>query len=460
MVSATDSTPTSNPQFRRLRRRLLLSYLGVILGVTGISAIAVYQMVAQNLYRQVDSRLLTVAQTAAKSLALVKHEYREYEEQEDKDFSETGMQPNFNHPEYSRFLNIATVTLPDGDVGVEWFDESSLLLIREGNLFPDEALQATQSRYGQYFQEKANRSLVFPVFLLTEAEERELTGYVRATESLQSVEQELSRLRWGLAAGGILALGLAGMGSFLLTNQALYPIEQSFEKLRQFTADASHELRSPLAAIKTAVFLLQGDTPDRPQAIAIIDSATQQMKALVEDLLLLARLDRQNANTHRDRIPIPLDEILEDILDEIDNQALEKQIAIKAEIAPNMMIMGHGTLLKRIFVNLIENALQYTPKGGKITVTLEAGDRQAWVRIQDTGIGIPSEQLPYIFDRFWRADQARDRRMGGMGLGLAIAQSLAIAHGGKIAVTSQPQIGSCFQVRLPLIHPSLEKTSR
>lgn len=457
MALVTDSTPTSNPQFRRLRRRLLLSSLGVILGVTGISAIAVYQMVAQNLYRQVDSRLLTVAQTAAKSLALVKHEYREYEEDwddDDEDDLKTQMQPRFEHPEYSRFLNIATVTLPNGNLGVEWFDERGQLLISEGNLFPDRSLQPTQSSYGQYFQEKANRSLVFPVFLLEEREKRELTGYIRATESLQGIEKELSRLRWGLAAGGILALGLAGIGSFLLTNQALYPIEQSFEKLKQFTADASHELRSPLAAIKTAVFLLQGDTLDRPQAIATIDSATQQMKALVEDLLLLARLDRQNPHGDRDRIPIPLDEILEDILDEIDTQAQQNQIAIKAEIAPNVTIMGHGTLLKRIFVNLIENAIQYTPKGGKITVMLEGGDRQAWVMVQDTGIGIPPEQLPYIFDRFWRADKARDRRGGGMGLGLAIAQNLAIAHGGKITVTSQLQVGSCFQVRLPIV-PSL-----
>ncbi|MEC4803795.1 MAG: HAMP domain-containing sensor histidine kinase [Jaaginema sp. PMC 1079.18] len=454
MVLGTGLIPTSNPQFRRLRRRLLLSYLGVILGVTGISAIAVYQMVAQSLYQQVDDRLLTVAQTGAKSLALVKHEYREHEEdgfEAEDDEPETEKQPNRNSSKYSRFLNIATVPLPNRALGVEWFDEQGKLLIREGNLFPAGLFVPIQSRYGDYSQENGNRSLIFPVFLLESQNKRELAGYIRATESLQGIEQELSRLRWGLSLGGVLALFLAGIGGIMLTNQALRPIEQSFEQLRQFTADASHELRSPLTAIKAAVFLLQNrDGEDRHNAIATIDSATAQMKILVEDLLLLARLDRDRHTPHLDWIDLPLDEILEDILNAITAPAQQKQIGIQAEIAPNLTVKGQGALLKRVFVNLIENALHYTPKGGKITVRSYQSDRQAWVSIQDTGIGIAPEQLPHIFDRFWRGDKARDRRKGGMGLGLAIAQSLAIAHNGQITVTSQPNIGSCFQVRLPL----------
>jgi OmpR-family two-component system manganese-sensing sensor histidine kinase len=456
MVSGTGSIPTSNPQFRRLRRRLLVSYLGAIVVVTGTSAIAVYQMVAHNLYQQVDNHLLTLAQTAAKSLALVKHEYREYEddwEEDDEDRDATEKRQSA-HPEYSRFLNIDTVSLPNDDRGVEWFDERGQLLIREGTLFPNWAFSANKSRYGKYFQQNGSRSLVFPVFLVTENQNRELAGYVRATESLQAIEQELERLRWGLSLGGVLALILAAIGGILLTNQALQPIEQSFEQLRQFTADASHELRSPLAAIKTSIFLLNRDrdrvSADNQTAIATIDSAAQQMKVLVEDLLLLARLDRHSNPQQLDGIEIPLDEILEDLLDEIESQAHQRQITINAKITANIYIRGHGVLLKRIFANLLENALQYTPKGGTIAITLKRVDRLAFASIQDTGIGITAAQLPHIFERFWRADKARDRREGGIGLGLAIAQSLAITHGGKITVTSQLGAGSCFLVRLPL----------
>lgn len=119
--------------------------------------------------------------------------------------------------------------------------------------------------------------------------------------------------------------------------------------------------------------------------------------------------------------------------------------------------MGDSAQLSRLFSNLLENALQYTPEGGSVTLTLHQQNRYAIVSVRDTGIGLAPEQIAHVFDRFWRADKARSRREGGTGLGLAIAAAIAKHHGGKITVTSELDVGSCFQVRLPLMH--LEKTT-
>ena len=113
--------------------------------------------------------------------------------------------------------------------------------------------------------------------------------------------------------------------------------------------------------------------------------------------------------------------------------------------------MGDKAQLSRLFSNLLENALQYTPEGGKVSLTLSKHNRFALVKVRDTGIGISPEQIPKVFDRFWRADKARSRREGGTGLGLSIVQTIAQRHGGKITVTSEVNVGSCFEVRIPIL---------
>jgi hypothetical protein len=240
-----------------------------------------------------------------------------------------------------------------------------------------------------------------------------------------------------------------------LTRQATRPIERSFQKLKQFTADASHELRSPLTAIKTSVEVMQSHPerihPADVKKMMAIASATNQMTRLVEDLLLLARMDTTPDHISREWTPIPLNELLEDLLDGFEIQAEEQDIALKADLPQIEPVMGDSAHLTRLFSTLLQNALHYTPPGGKVELTLQGDDDFAIISVQDTGIGIASEDLPFVFDRFWRADRARSQRSGGLGLGLAIAQSIAQQHGGDITVTSQPNSGTRFEVRLPLV---------
>jgi signal transduction histidine kinase len=184
--------------------------------------------------------------------------------------------------------------------------------------------------------------------------------------------------------------------------------------------------------------------------LSAIAQATEQMTHLVEDLLFLARVDNANLENSSDRtanlLLIPLDELLEDLLEFLEPQIIAKEINLQVSLEA-ISIRGEASQLRRLFINLLENAIAYTPNGGKITVDLQQRDRLVSVAITDTGLGITPEDLPYIFERFWRADRARTWRAGGSGLGLAIAKAIAQSHGGNITVNSQIGMGSCFSVK-------------
>jgi len=340
--------------------------------------------------------------------------------------------------------------------GVEWFDEEQNLLIQEGALTIKWSLSENLQRSSKIVQRKNIRTLVFPVYYLPpRSETPELSGYIRASHVTAVLDIQLERLRWGLAAGGVIALGFALLGGLWLTEQSLKPIEQSFTRLKQFTADASHELRSPLTVIKSSISVLQSHPeridPSDKNKINAIAEASDRMKHLVEDLLLLARLDGSVAIVSVEKIPIPLDEVLEDTIEFARAEAEREQIALESRLQPDVWVLGEGQQLQRVFANSIENALQYTPAGGKVRVSLLANLQEAIVSVEDTGIGIAPEELPCIFDRLWRSDRARAARQEGTGLGMAIAQALVRLHGGKIEVTSEVGVGSCFQIVLPVL---------
>ncbi|MGL4882530.1 MAG: sensor histidine kinase, partial [Waterburya sp.] len=283
---------------------------------------------------------------------------------------------------------------------------------------------------------------------------KQLEGYVRANQVTEEIEAVLTRLRWGLGIGGIGVVGLTGLGGIWLTKQSIKPIEQSFQQLQQFTADAAHELRSPLAAIKTSVQVMEC-YPERlhPQdrkKIAAIASSTNHTIRLVEDLLLLARMDSVGYIETHTWVEVSVTEILEDLLELFQSSAQEKNILLESNLPSNVMLKGDGAELARLFRNILENALQYTSSGGKVSVTMSREGQNIHIEIEDTGVGIAPEHLASIFDRFWRADQARSRRSGGMGMGLAIAMAIAQRYQGRILVTSQLGTGSCFLVKLPI----------
>lgn len=235
-------------------------------------------------------------------------------------------------------------------------------------------------------------------------------------------------------------------------NGMLERLEQAFRRITQFTADASHELRTPVALMRTrAEIVLRRSRSEEEyrETLRQILEDLQRTSVLIENLMLLARADSGAQALERARLNMV--ESLQEACLEGRALAQSKQISLQAELpeAP-VWVNGDASSLLRLFLILLDNAVKYTPPRGRITVSLNSNPGCAVAEVRDTGLGISAEDLPHIFERFFRADPARSRQTGGAGLGLAIGKWIAEAHGGTVNAQSKPGEGSVFQVRIPL----------
>jgi signal transduction histidine kinase len=427
-----------SPEFRALCIRILLSYLGTMAAVIGIFTFVVYNLYTRSLYSQLDEQLQTLAEAASQNLpALLKN-------------PRAIARPIPATVDNDGDLDLPWQDLRESAQSVEWFDPQRRIIGKAGRYLPNTPLKI-QSRI---HQGKDLRQLILPVYAAASSapSQQTLQGYIRVSTSIAEVEEDSGRLLQVLSLGGAIAILLIAITGSWLTQRSVQPIERGVLKLQQFTADASHELRSPITAIRTAVQVMQSH-PDRihpadENKLTAIASATYQMSELIEDLLLLARSDNPVIS---DRLAIPIDELLEDLVIALQPQAIAKGITLTLHPTPEVRVQADATSMRRLFSNLLENALQYTPSGGSVNVELIVQSAIALTRVSDTGIGIAPEQMPWVFHRFWRAEQARSHRQTGAGLGLALAEAIAQSHSGEITVTSQLGIGSCFSVKLPLL---------
>ena len=236
-------------------------------------------------------------------------------------------------------------------------------------------------------------------------------------------------------------------------NAMLARLEVSFSGLRRFTADASHELKTPLtvlrADIERAMTTRQGATE---QLVALEEALqeTTRMANLVESLLTLARADEGRFDLHRE--VVPLEPLVRDVAETANILGEEAGITVTLGAIAAVSVGGDVVRLRQLFLNVITNAIKYTAKGGSVELSLTLADGRAQFAVKDTGIGIAGADLPFIFDRFWRVDRARTRvERGGVGLGLAISQWIAQAHGGSILVSSRLGRGSTFTVSIPAV---------
>lgn len=233
-------------------------------------------------------------------------------------------------------------------------------------------------------------------------------------------------------------------------NDMLGRLEQAFAQSRRFAADAAHELRTPLAALRgTIEVALRGDrSPDEyRQVLASSLEEAERLIRLSEDLLLFSRA---LAAPEPGRALVDLEALLLDVFDVGARLGQAAGVSVRIETAAPALVQGDATALRRALLNLVENAVKYTPGGGKVELSLVAGDGTATLAVSDTGIGVDAADAEVIFEPFVRLDAARSRDTGGAGLGLAIARSIIVAHRGTISVESRPGSGSCFSIRLPL----------
>ncbi|MEO6457227.1 MAG: ATP-binding protein [Chloroflexia bacterium] len=320
----------------------------------------------------------------------------------------------------------------------------------------------------------------------------QVAGWVQAAQSLENVKDTLEAFRAQLLLGIPLVLLLAGIGGYFLANRALRPIdhitrtaqitgagdlsrriayvgaadevgrlartfdqmlerlEDSFERERRFSGDAAHELRTPLTALKGQIEVALNRPRSLPEYENTLRGLSLQVDRLIRlsnALLFLSRSD-QNRLSWEPAL-LNLGDLLAAIIEQIQPLAQEKGLTLSADIPPELPFYGDTDHLVRLFLNLLDNAVKYTPEGGEIHVLAEQDADGVEVKIHNSAPDISTEHLPYVFDRFYRVESDRSSETGGTGLGLAIAREVARLHHGDISVQSEPGQGTTFIVSLP-----------
>jgi signal transduction histidine kinase len=256
-------------------------------------------------------------------------------------------------------------------------------------------------------------------------------------------------LSFGIAAFGALFLFAAG-GSFL-TGKSIEPVERTMNYMRRFMADAAHELRTPLTVLRSrAEVALARDAAPSPSrdALLAIEREAARLGRIVEDLLLLARSDA--GATAPPLQAVFLDDVVSDAVSAASPLAERGGVSLRLDQFEEARVMGDSALLHQLVMILVDNAIKFTPEGGSVDVSVTRGADGALLSVCDTGAGIPAEQLPHVFERFFRGDASRARGEGA-GLGLSIAQWIADVHGAKIGMQSEPGRGTTVEVRFPVV---------
>ena len=238
---------------------------------------------------------------------------------------------------------------------------------------------------------------------------------------------------------------------------------KKLEQVRKdFVANVSHELKTPVTSIKGfAETLLDGAMNERETLhsfLQIIQKESDRLQSLIYDLLELSRIEREGFQLTIERVD--LHQIVHDVLHTLEKNAAKKRISLAYENGRSCIIEGDRLRIQQILFNLVTNAISYTPPRGKVTVTLSEENDHVKLSVNDTGIGIEKEEIPRIFERFYRVDKARSRNSGGTGLGLAIVKHLVDAHKGDIVVDSELGKGSCFTVLLPKKYPRFKEFTK
>lgn len=260
----------------------------------------------------------------------------------------------------------------------------------------------------------------------------------------------ITNLIYTFSIVALVMLAVIYLTSRYFANRSIEPVREAFDKQKQFIADASHELKTPLAVINTNadVLLANSDETIRSQSkwLQHIKSETERMKTLTNDLLYLTQMD--DARGLMIFVPFDLSEAVESVILTMEAVIFEKELSFTYDIEPRLTVTGSSEQIKQVVMILLDNAIKYTNPRGSIHLSLKKQHNHLLLRVTNTGEGIAPEHLDNIFDRFYRVDASRSRKHGGYGLGLAIAKSIVEQHKGKISVKSVPNEKTTFDVQL------------
>jgi heavy metal sensor kinase len=465
---------------RSFRFRLTAWYVGLVAALLVLSGVFVYVELKRFLEANLREALSKESQTIGEALL------REVDKT-GEDYVVHEMEEHFAPRITGRFLR---VTRSDGS------------LLYQSSPPQDHAFEPSQipkvslTEPSQWREERASSGSPLLLYSMPFQSQSGNSYLIQAGAPYEQVERVLRQLLISFGVAFPLIVGVAVAGGYLLLNRATRPLnqiadtaeritsrnlnerlptpatgdeleklavslnrmmgrlEEAFHHINRFSADASHEIRTPLAILRGElehVIQSTGLPRDTRESLGSALEETERLSKIVEQLLEMSRLEAGETLSGRTRFDFA--ELTRTTVDQMRLLAEEKNLTLRFEGNQCLEIDGDNIRVRQVVVNLIDNAIKYTPARGSITVTSFRHDARAIVEVADTGIGIPAEAASHIFERFYRVDKARSRQMGGTGLGLAIAKSICLAHGGGVTLKSTSGEGTVFRVELPLDLP-------
>jgi signal transduction histidine kinase len=416
--------------FQQARWKLTLWFAGTVAVIFGVIGIAIFASAGKALFDGVDSDLEARAQREV--------------------LGPLAGQPL--NPEAQGILQVATA----GGYFYAITDQNGVLVkstsnVEAGGLAPVAELPDAANGNTEYINTKSTDGDDLRVYVVPVETRRGDTLYLQVGRSTEPERRALRQLLLILVAGGGAGLALAMAGGFWLSDRALKPIRTAMDKQKEFVADASHELRTPLALIRANAEILkrEGYKPVESNIESVDDIIleTDRLAALVTQMLTLARAETDQPPQF---VPVDLNGLAQDTAREMRLLAEQRDISIAVDAGDETIVSGDPLRLRELITILLDNSLKYSEEGAAVTVRVRPDSGRAVLKVTDTGRGIPTEAMPKLFDRFYRADKARSREMGGSGLGLSIAKWIADVHKGTIGIESIPGQGTTVTVGLPL----------
>lgn len=407
----------------RLRLRLTLGYVGIFAAILILlGSVAVFGFYLE-LTRQEDELLAREAEAQAANL--LGNERREVLSDGSASFSWVALDPDGSIIESDQVAG--NLGLPDTELARTALEENTVV---------SETIRGEDRRV---------RAVSMPMY-----ESGELVGVIQYARSLSAVHGAVRGLVLVLLPLGVGALGLAAIGGQFMAARAVVPVRQTFERQRSFVADASHELKTPLALIRADAEVIGrglSDPEDKELADDLL-SETDRMNGMLSDLLFAARLDAGQLSVEHETFD--LTDTAREVSERFAARAAEAGVRLEVSTPEKLRATGDRQRTEQVLAILVDNALRHTPEGGKIAITGSRDTDAVRVLVEDSGEGVPEPDLGRIFERFYRVDKARSREAGGTGLGLAIARDLARAQEGELEVENSSGSGAVFRLILPV----------
>ena len=418
--------------FKKLRNNLLAVNTLIIFTLILVSFSVIYLTTAQNVERGINERL-------DRSVTRIHIEHMPSPPMQERAGNRKEM-PDEMSDRQPFSLTFTVITDKSGNI-----EKVNIPFTLDDDFYSDEMSEIINGKKDRGRIKSENGYWAYKVMMID-------TGFVTAFTEIQAEHMILRNLFLILFMVGLVALTVAFLISLYLANRSIKPVEESYNKQKQFVADASHELKTPLTTINTNVDVLlshpESTIGSEKKWLEYIKTESERMTKLTNDLLYLARLDHSEGNVIMSKVSFS--DAAENVILLMEAVAFEKDVNLAYDIQPDLYVKGSMEQLKQVVMILLDNAIKYTPKKGDIKISLKQENNDAVLTVHNTGDGISEGAQKQIFERFYREDKSRARESGGYGLGLAIAKAVITECKGSIKVSSKKNEYTEFTVRIPV----------